>query len=147
MIPSLPPSIEHIRVGKLRPLAVTAAKPLDALPGVPTISEFVPGYEGNAWVGVGAPKNTPTEIVAKLNQEINLGLTDKRIADRFVELGENAFPGTPAEFGVFIADFTDKVGEGDPNGKYQVVVAAGCHTVSSKKSRISLYDCRQSFSS
>ena len=111
MIPSLPPSIEHIRAGKLRPLAVTAAKPLDALPGVPTIGEFVPGYEGNAWVGVGAPKNTPTEIINKLNQEINLGLTDKRISDRFAELGENAFPGTPAEFGVFIADFTERWGK------------------------------------
>jgi tripartite-type tricarboxylate transporter receptor subunit TctC len=111
MIPSLPPSIEHIRAGKLRPLGVTAAKPLDALPGVPTIGEFVPGYEGNAWVGVGAAKDTPTEIVNKLNQEINAGLTEKRISDRFVELGENAFPGSPAEFAAFIADFTDRWGK------------------------------------
>jgi tripartite-type tricarboxylate transporter receptor subunit TctC len=108
MIPSLPPSIEHIRAGKLRPLAVTAA---DALPGVPTIGEFVPGYEGNAWVGVGVPKNTPTEIINKLNQEIDLGLTDKRITDRIAELGENAFPGTPAEFGAFITDFTQRWGK------------------------------------
>jgi tripartite-type tricarboxylate transporter receptor subunit TctC len=111
MIPSLPPSIEHIRAGKLRPLAVTAAKPVDALPGIPTIGESVPGYEGNAWVGVGAPKNTPAEIVIKLNQEINLGLIDKRISDRFAELGEDAFPGTPAEFGAFISDFTGKWGK------------------------------------
>ena len=89
MIPSLPPSIEHIRAGKLRPLAVTG-EPLDALPGVPTISEFVPGYEG--MLGrCRAPKNTPTEIITKLNQEINLGLADGRMADRFAELGER-FP-------------------------------------------------------
>ena len=94
-------------VGRLR----RSNKPLDALPGVPTIGDFVPGYEGNAWVGVGAPKNTPTEIITKLNQEINLGLTDKRIADRFAELGENAFPGSPAEFGAFITDFTDRWGK------------------------------------
>jgi tripartite-type tricarboxylate transporter receptor subunit TctC len=111
MIPSLPPSIEQIRGGKLRPLGVTAAQPLDALPGVPTIGEFVSGYEGNAWVGVCAPKGTPTEIINKLNQEINLGLTDKRITDRIAELGENAFPGTPAEFGAFITDFTEKWGK------------------------------------
>jgi len=96
-------SIAHIRTGELRALAVTTATRSASLPDVPSVAEFVPGYEASSWTGVGAPKNTPAEIVARLNAEINAGLADPGIKARFAELGSTMFQGSPAEFGEFIA--------------------------------------------
>jgi tripartite-type tricarboxylate transporter receptor subunit TctC len=104
-------SIEYIRSGKLRALAVTAATRSEALPDIPTVGEFVPGYEANAVFGLGAPKNTPIEIVDKLNNEINAGLADPKIKARLAELGSTVLPGSPADFGKMIADETDKWGK------------------------------------
>ncbi len=101
-------TIEHIKSGTLRALAVTTAARSEVLPNVPTISEFVPGYEASAWVGIGAPSNTPTEIIEKLNADINAGLTDLKLKARFAELGATVFVGSPADFGRFIADETEK---------------------------------------
>jgi tripartite-type tricarboxylate transporter receptor subunit TctC len=101
-------SIEHIRAGKLRPLAVTTAVRLEALPDLPTVADFVPGYETSAWFGVGAPRNTPAAIIEKLNNEINAGLADPRIKARFADLGATVFMGSPTDFGKFIADETAK---------------------------------------
>jgi tripartite-type tricarboxylate transporter receptor subunit TctC len=101
-------TIEHIKSGKLRALAVTTAARSEVLPDVPTISEFVPGYEASAWVGIGAPSNTPIEIIEKLNADINAGLTDPKLKARFAELGATVFFGSPADFGRFIADETEK---------------------------------------
>jgi tripartite-type tricarboxylate transporter receptor subunit TctC len=101
-------SIEHIRAGKLRPLAVTAATRADALPDVPTVGEFVPGYEATIWLGIGAPKNTPSEIIGKLNRDINAGLANQRMKMRFAELGDAAFVSSPRDFAKLIAEDTDK---------------------------------------
>jgi tripartite-type tricarboxylate transporter receptor subunit TctC len=101
-------SIEYIKAGKLRPLGVTTAKRADALPDVPAVAEFVPGYEAVAFYGIGAPKNTPPEIVDKLNKEINAGLADATLKKRFADLGSVPFPGSPADFGKLIADETEK---------------------------------------
>jgi tripartite-type tricarboxylate transporter receptor subunit TctC len=101
-------SIEHIRAGKLRPLAVTTATRSDALPDVPTMGEFVPGHEASSWAGVGAPKATPAEIVDKLNKEINAGLADPKIKARLADLGGTPLVGSPADFGKFIAEETEK---------------------------------------
>ena len=101
-------SIAHIQAGKLRPLAVTTSTRSDALPDIPTISDFVPGYEASVWFGVGVPRNTPTEIVNKLNKEINAGLADPKIKTRFAEQGGTVLPGSPADFGTLIADETEK---------------------------------------
>ena len=108
MFASTPVSTPHIRAGKLRPLAVTSATRPDALPDVPTVGEFVPGYEASGWFGVGAPRNTPAEIIDKLNKEINAGLADPRLKTRFADLGASVFPGSPADFGKFIAEETEK---------------------------------------
>jgi tripartite-type tricarboxylate transporter receptor subunit TctC len=107
MFPSTVSSIEYIRAGRLRALAVTTATRSDALPDVPTVDEFVPGYEASAWFGVGAPKATPAEIVEKLNKEINAGLADPKIKAR---LGA-PLALSPAEFGKLIADETEKWGK------------------------------------
>jgi tripartite-type tricarboxylate transporter receptor subunit TctC len=104
-------AIEHIKSSKLRALAVTAATRSDVLPNIPTVIEFVPGYEASAWFGIGAPKNTPTEIVDKLNNEINAAFADPRIKARIAELGATTLPGSPADFGQFIADETEKWGK------------------------------------
>jgi tripartite-type tricarboxylate transporter receptor subunit TctC len=104
-------AIEHIRSGKLRALAVAAATRSDVLPDIPTVSDFVPGYEASAFWGVGAPKNTPAEIVDKLNKEINAGLADPKIKARLADLGGTVLPGSPAEFGKLIADETEKWGK------------------------------------
>jgi tripartite-type tricarboxylate transporter receptor subunit TctC len=101
-------SIEHIRAGKLRPLAVTTTTRSEALPEVPTVGDFVPGYEASAWFGVGAPKDTPAEIVNKLNGEINAGLADPKIRARLAALGGGAFASSPYDFGKFIGDDTEK---------------------------------------
>jgi tripartite-type tricarboxylate transporter receptor subunit TctC len=105
------PSIEYIRAGKLRPLAVTIATRSDALPDIPTVSEFVPGYEASTWAGVGAPKGTPIEIVDKLNNEINAALANPKFKARLADLGATVLPGTPADFGKLIADETEKWGK------------------------------------
>jgi tripartite-type tricarboxylate transporter receptor subunit TctC len=107
----LPESIEHIRTGRLRPLAVTTATRLEVLPNVPTLGEFVPGYEAVLWQGIGAPKNTPTEIVEKLNKEINAALADPKMKARFADLGSVVLPGSPGDFGKLIADETAKWGK------------------------------------
>ena len=103
-----PSSIEYIRSGKLRVLAVTSATRSEALPNVPTMGEFVPGYEASGWTGVGAPKSTPAEIVDKLNKEINAALADPKIKARFADLGATTFPGSPADFGKLIEDESEK---------------------------------------
>ena len=102
--------IGYIKSGKLRALAVTGATRSDALPGVPTLAEFFPSFEVNIWHGIGAPKNTPPEIVDKLNHEINAVLADPKIKDRFTDLGGTVIGGSPADFGKLIADETEKWG-------------------------------------
>jgi tripartite-type tricarboxylate transporter receptor subunit TctC len=104
MFDTMPESIGLIRAGTLRPLAVTTAERAPVLPDVPTIGDFLPGYEASAWYGIGAPRNTPAEIVDQLNQEINAGLADARIKARLVELGGTVIAGSPADFKMFIAD-------------------------------------------
>jgi tripartite-type tricarboxylate transporter receptor subunit TctC len=104
-------SIEHIRAGRLRALAVTTATRSDALPDVPTVGEFVQGYEASVWWGFGAPKNAPKEIIDKLNQQINAGLADLKIKTRLAELGGTALAGPPADIGRLIADETEKWGK------------------------------------
>jgi tripartite-type tricarboxylate transporter receptor subunit TctC len=101
-------TLSYIRAGKLRALAVASATRSAALPDIPTLDEFVPGYEATAWYGLGAPKNTPTEIVGKLNSEVNAGLADPKIKERLADLGGVPMPMTPAEFGKFIADEIEK---------------------------------------
>src|SRR5262245_3219532 len=103
--------IEHIRTGKLRALAVSSATRAEALPDVPPIGYFLPGYEAYAWFGVGAPKNTLPEIIDRLNKEVNAGLTDVAIKTRLVDLGASVFATSPDEFGRFIADETEKWGK------------------------------------
>jgi tripartite-type tricarboxylate transporter receptor subunit TctC len=104
----LPSSLDFIRSGKLRALAVTSATRSDALPDVPTIGEFLPGYEATAWFGIGAPKNTPAEIVEQLNKAINAGLADPQFKKRLVDLGGAPAPSSPSDFGSFIASETEK---------------------------------------
>ena len=104
-------SIEYVRSGKLRALAVTTAVRSEALPDVPTASEFVPGFEAGDWLGVGAPRNTPAEIVDKLNKEINAALADPKIEARFADLGGTPLALTPAEYGKVLADETEKWGK------------------------------------
>jgi len=104
-------SVEHIKAGRLRALAVTTATRSEALPDVPSIAEFVPGYEAIAWLGIGAPKTTPTETIDKLNKEINAALADLKIKARLADLGNMAFAGSPAELGKFITDETEKWGK------------------------------------
>jgi tripartite-type tricarboxylate transporter receptor subunit TctC len=101
-------SIEYIRAGTLRALAVTTAMRAEALPDIPTVGEFVPGYEASAWYGLGAPKNTPAEIVAKLNNEINAGLADPKLRARLADLGGTVLAGSPADFSKLMAEETDK---------------------------------------
>ena len=111
MFATMPPSIEYIRAGKLRALAVTTATRSEALPDVPTVGDFVPGYEASAWFGIGAPKNTPAEIIDKLNKEINAGLADPKMKARLADLGGTVLAGSPADFGKLIADETEKWGK------------------------------------
>jgi len=104
-------SIEHIKTGRLRALAVTTATRSDEMPDIPTVGEFVLGYEASAWFGVGAPKNTPSQIIDKLNEAINAGLADPKIKARLADLGGTPLVGSPAEFGKLIADETEKWGK------------------------------------
>jgi len=101
-------TIEYIRAGKLRALAVTTATRSQELPDIATVSDFLPGYEASQWFGIGVPRNTPAEIVEKLNKEINAGLADPKINARLADLGGVALPGSPAEFGKLIAAETEK---------------------------------------
>jgi tripartite-type tricarboxylate transporter receptor subunit TctC len=103
-------AMEYIKSGKVSALAVTTALRFEALPDIPTVGEFLPGYDANTWTGIGAPKSTPTEIVDRLNKEINAGLADPKIEARLDELGNVPMPMTPAEFGKFVADETEKWG-------------------------------------
>jgi tripartite-type tricarboxylate transporter receptor subunit TctC len=108
---SVPSSVAYIEAGRLRALAVTSAKRSEALPDLPTVGEFVPGYETSLWLGLGAPKGTPAEIIDKLNQETNAALTDPKIKARLADLGGTVLPGTPADFGKLIADEIEKWGK------------------------------------
>jgi tripartite-type tricarboxylate transporter receptor subunit TctC len=111
MFDLLPSSIEHIKAGKLRALAVTTATRLEVFPGVPTVGEFVPGYEALAVTGVGVPKGTAATIIDKLNAEINAGLADPKMKQRLFDLGVTVLPGSPADFAKRIADDTEKWGK------------------------------------
>jgi tripartite-type tricarboxylate transporter receptor subunit TctC len=104
-------SIEYIRAGRLRALAVTAATRSDELPGIPTVGEFVPGYEASVWYGIGAPRNTPVEVIDKLNKEINAALADPKMKARLADLGGTPLVISPADFGKLIADDTEKWGK------------------------------------
>jgi tripartite-type tricarboxylate transporter receptor subunit TctC len=104
----LPESIGHIRAGKLRPLAVTTLTRSQALPEIPSIGDFVPGYETSAWFGIGVPRGTEPAIIDKLNREINKALADPKIQARFADLGAAVLPGSPADFGKLVADETEK---------------------------------------
>jgi tripartite-type tricarboxylate transporter receptor subunit TctC len=108
MFDNLPSSIEFIRGGKLRALAVTTDKRNPALPDVPTVADTVPGYEASAWFGIGAPKNTPQEIIAKLNKAVNDALADPKMKAKLADLGGLPMPGSPADFGKVMADETAK---------------------------------------
>jgi tripartite-type tricarboxylate transporter receptor subunit TctC len=104
-------TIEQIRAGKLRSLAVTTAARWEGLPEIPTLGETLPGFEASAWSGVGAPKNTPAEIIDTLNKEINAALADPNMKARLADLGGTVLPGSPADFGKLIADETEKWGK------------------------------------
>jgi tripartite-type tricarboxylate transporter receptor subunit TctC len=104
-------SIEYIKTGRLRALAVTTAMRSDALPDVPTVGEFVPGYEANTWQGIGAPKATPAEIVERLNREVNAALADPAVKARMADLGSEPLPGSVADFAKLIAEEIEKWGK------------------------------------
>ena len=108
---SMASSIEYIRAGKLRALAVTTATRSEALPDIPTVAEFVPNYEASNWFGMCAPNATPAEIVEKLNKEINAALADHKVKARLADLGGTPMPMTPADFGGLIANETEKWGK------------------------------------
>jgi len=111
MFDNLPTSIEHIRAGKLRPLAITSTTRAELLPDVPTVADFVPGYESSAWYGVGAPRNTPAEIIDRLNKEINAILAEPKVKTRIAKMGATLVAGSPADFGKLVADETEKWGK------------------------------------
>ena len=108
MFDNVPTSLEHIRSGKLRPLAVTTSMRSEVLPDVPTMVDFVPGYESSAWYGVAVPKGTPPEIIDMLNRAINAGLADPKLKARFAELSAAVLPGSPDAFGKLLVDETEK---------------------------------------
>jgi len=111
MFVDMPSSIEHIKAGRLRALAVTTATRSEALPDRPTVGDFVPGYEASTWWGLGAPKNTPADIIDRLNREINAGLADPKIKARLADLGGTILSGSPADFGRLMTDETEKWGK------------------------------------
>lgn len=108
LFPTPPSSIEYIRAGKLRGLATTGAGRSEALPDLPTVAEFVPGYEVSAWYGAGVPKGTPAGIIDKINKDIGVGIADAKMKARFADLGGAPMPMSPAEFGKLIAEETEK---------------------------------------
>ena len=111
MFADLTSSMEYVRTGKLRALAVSTASRSDALPDIPPLADFLPGYDASGWFGIGAPKNTPAEFVERLNNEINAGLADPKLKARVAELGATVFAGSQTDFGKFIADETEKWGK------------------------------------
>jgi tripartite-type tricarboxylate transporter receptor subunit TctC len=108
---NVPTSIEFIKAGKLRPLAVTTARRSEVLPDLPTVGDFVPGYEASAWYGVGAPMGTPHEHIDTLNREINAILADPKAKARLADLGATLLPGSASDFGTLIAEETEKWGK------------------------------------
>jgi len=108
MFGTITTSLSHIRAGKLRALAVTSTMRSEALPDLPTVNDFVPGYEVSTWAGIGAPRGTPPDIIERLNREINAGLESAGIKARYADMGATPFAGSPAEFGKFMAEDTEK---------------------------------------
>ena len=108
---TLPSSMEYIKAGQVRLLAVTAATRSERLPDIPTVAEFVPGYEAMGFAGIGVPRSTPVEVIDRLNKEINAGLADPNMKARLTELGGTALPLSPADFGKFMAGETEKWGK------------------------------------
>jgi len=111
MFPTAPASVDYIRAGKLRPLAVTTATRSEVLPDIPTLGEFLPGYEASSWYGIGAPKATPREVIEKLNKEINAALADPKFRTQLAQLGGMVLPGSPSDFRNLIAEETEKSGK------------------------------------
>jgi tripartite-type tricarboxylate transporter receptor subunit TctC len=111
MFDNIPTSAEHIKAGRLRGLAVTSAARSQVLPHLPTVADFLPGYEASAWYGLGAPKNTPDEVIDKINKGMNAVLADPKPQARFAELGASLLPGSPADFSRLVADETEKWGK------------------------------------
>jgi tripartite-type tricarboxylate transporter receptor subunit TctC len=111
MFDNVPTSLEHIRSGALRPLAVTTTKRLDLLPEVPTVAEFVPGYESSAWYGIVAPKGTSGAVIDLINRTVNDGLADPALKARFSDLSAIVLPGSPDDFRKLLADETEKWGK------------------------------------
>ncbi len=111
MFDNVPTSAEYVKSGRLRGLAVTSTTRSAVLPDLPTVSDFVPGYELSAWYGIGVPKGTPAEIIEKLNKEVNAILADPKAQARFADLGASLLPGSPADFGKLVADETEKWGK------------------------------------
>jgi tripartite-type tricarboxylate transporter receptor subunit TctC len=111
MLDNLPGSIEYVHAGNTRALAVTTTARSDELPDVPTVADFVPGYEVSAWFGLGAPRNTPKEIIDRLNEEINAALMDAKMKARLTDRGGIALAGSPADFGKLISEETEKWGQ------------------------------------
>jgi tripartite-type tricarboxylate transporter receptor subunit TctC len=105
---TVPAAIEYIKAGRLRALAVATAARSELLPDIPTVSEFVPGFESSQWYGVGTPTGTPADIIGKLNKEINAALADAKMKARIADLGGTVLPGSPADFGRLIAEETEK---------------------------------------
>jgi tripartite-type tricarboxylate transporter receptor subunit TctC len=101
-------SIEHIKAGRLRALAVTSAMRVSVFPDLPTVGEFVPGYEGSGWQGISAPKQTPPDVVERLNREVNAALVDPDFRQLLTDLGVEPFASSPAQFGKYVADYTEK---------------------------------------
>jgi tripartite-type tricarboxylate transporter receptor subunit TctC len=111
MFDNIPSSIEHIRAGKLRPLAVTGTTRSELLPDVPTVADYLPGYEASAWYGLGAPRGTPPEIVAKLNATVNAILAEPAVKKKFADMGATLIVSSPVDFGKYVADETEKWGK------------------------------------
>jgi len=111
VIETTPESIGYIRSGRLRALAVTTATRSEALPDLPIVADFVPGYEASSWYGIGATRDTPTKIIDKLNKEINAALADPKIRARLADMGSTVLPGSPADFGKFIVEEIEKWGK------------------------------------
>src|SRR5262249_37183756 len=111
MFATMPAAIEYIRAGQLRALAVTTAARSEALPDIPTVGDFLPGFEASTWYGVGAPRNTPAEIVDKLNKEFNAARADPKIKARLADMGGTVLGGSAADFGKLIAEDTEKWGK------------------------------------
>ena len=111
MFATAPSSIEFVKAGKLRALAVTTATRLAALPDIATVGEFVPSYEAGGWYGIGVPKNVPAEVVDKLNREINAGQADPKLKVRLADLGASVLVGSPVDYGKLIAEETEKWGK------------------------------------